>query len=92
MKLSYIILTESGERLNMNQANEYQPNEFCWVNPNDSGRDYGLIYQPNDCTGFVFTTDPNDPEPAMAVTVPCKGYTADGVLLFNNADSVPFWL
>lgn len=92
MELSYIILTESGERLNMNQANEYQPNEFCWINPNDSGRDYGFRYQPNDRTGFVFTTDPNDPEPAMAVTVPCKGYTAGGVLLFDNADSVPFWL
>lgn len=92
MKLSYIILTESGERLDMNQANEYQPNEFCWINLNDSGRDYGLRYQPNDCTGLVFTTDPNDSEPIMAMSVPFQAFSADGVLLFDNADSVPFWL
>lgn len=92
MELSYIILTESGERLYMNQANEFNPNEFCWINPNDLHAPVVLVW--DNLESFCYMQDPEDDpnDPTIGVTIPFSAYDANGCLLYSDEGGVPVWL
>jgi hypothetical protein len=93
MKPSYIILTETGERLDLNQANEFNPNEF------------DLSYEFQDrCIGFYFTAmypnesycyrpDPNeDDDPITATTLGFRAYDSAGHLICEDEGGCGIWL
>lgn len=93
MKPAYIILTDSGERLDLNKASEFNPNE------------YDLSYEFQDCKiGFYFTSlYPNesycytpdyegDDEPITATTLGFKAYDESGNILFEDNGGNGFWL
>lgn len=95
MKLSYIILTESGERLYMGDAWKFNPNEYEWL----AGR-YGFCYcaeRPNDsyCYEPIFDEgfEGDLGECTMARTISYQGFDADGNLICHSSDhGTPFWL
>lgn len=94
MRPSYIILTETGERFDLNQANEFNPNE------------YDLSYEFQDrLIGFYFAAlcpeesycyspDIDDPEeePVTATTLGFKAYGAAGHLICEDEGGNGIWL
>lgn len=99
MKPAYIILTESGERLDLNQANEFNPNEYEWHQGDDWRNAVGLYIEPNDLTesycyrpDFDERFDDPEDEPTTATTIAFKAYDKDGNLLFENEGGNGFWL
>ena len=95
MRPSYIILIESGERLDLNQANEFNPNEFAWK---DHGIGYSFCeYEPDG--SYCYRPDYNerflgdDGIPTTAVTIPSRAYDQDGNMICEDTDhATSFWL
>jgi hypothetical protein len=98
MKPSYIILTESGERLDMNQANEFNPNEFEWHQGDDWRDSIGLYWGDDPGERYCYKadyderfTDPDD-GPATATTIAFKAYDNAGNVIFADEGGIGFWL
>lgn len=100
MRPSYIILTDSGERLDLNQANEFNPNEFEW-HTSDNWRDaVGLYIEPNDLTeSYCYKADyderfmDDEDTPSTATTIAFKAYDEAGNVLFEDPEGgCGFWL
>ena len=85
-KPSFIILLDSGERLDLNESNELHPNEFAL------GERVILVYEPkNPNESLCFEVDdPNDPD--RATTIPFELYSNDGTLLARRERVTVFWL
>ena len=83
---SYIILLESGERLDLSKANELCPNEYSL------GERLIFAYEPNDPneSRLFEVDDPNDPD--RATTIPYALFSADGTLLAMSERVTIFWL
>jgi hypothetical protein len=92
MKPSYIILTETGERLDLNQANEFNPNEYAWMN--DSGLNIGLYCNPEYLSeSYCYTPDiEEDDEPITATTLAFMLYDESGKMIFSDEGGNGFWL
>ena len=92
MKPSYIILTESGERLNILDAIHYNPNRaetyYEWAS-----RKIGFCFSkkhPNE--SYCFTPDQED-DPITAHTVLFRAYDESGNIICTGSDHVTqFWL
>ena len=92
MKPSYIILTESGERLYIADAIHYNPTRpetyFEWAS-----RKIGFCFcktRPNE--SYCFTPDQID-EPVTAHTVLFEAYDESGKLICKGSDHITqFWL
>lgn len=98
MKPSYIILTESGERLNMNQANEFNPNEFEWHQGDNWHESIGLYWGDDPGERYCYRadyderfTDPDD-GPTTATTLAFRAYDSAGNMIFENEGGLGFWL
>ena len=98
-KPSYIILLESGERLNINEAIEFNPNEYEWHDSDDYRDAVGLFIDVNDLAeSFCFRADYDerfdDPEdgPTTATTIAFKLYDEEDNLLFEDEGGNGFWL
>lgn len=91
MKPSYIILIETGERLNLSDAYEFNPNEYAWKD-----RLIGFCFSekyPNE--SYCYKPDIDDPEeePITATTILFKAYDEDNNLLCEDTDHVTgMWL
>ncbi len=94
MKLSYIILNDSGERFDLSQANEFNPNEYAWIDPNGFLPTIALSWDAENLDGFCYMQDPNDDpnDPAIGVTIAFSSYDANGCLLYSDEGGVTFWL
>lgn len=91
MKPSYIILIETGERLNLSDAYEFNPNEFAWKN-DTIGFFFSEDY-PNE--SFCYSPDIDDPEeePITATTILFKAYDEHDNLVCEDTDHVTgMWL
>ena len=91
---SYIILIETGERLDIANAYEFNPNEWAWKD-----REIGFSYaeaQPDE--SYCYSPDhderfDDDGEPTTAHTILFKAYDQDGNLICQDVDHVTsFWL
>lgn len=93
MKPSYIILTESGERLDISQANEFNPNEFD-LSFEFQDRNIGFYFSPEyPNESYCYTPDPNgDDEPVTATTLGFKAYDEDGHLICEGEGGGGLWL
>ena len=93
MRPSYIILTETGERLDLNQANEFNPNEYDFTHVLN-GRYLGFYFSaeyPNE--SYCYAPDPNeDDEPVTATTLGFKAYDEDGHLICQDEGGCGIWL
>lgn len=93
MKPSYIILTETGERLDLNQANEFNPNEYD-LSYEFQDRKIGFYFTsayPNE--SYCYTTDDNgEDEPIMATTLAFEAYDQDGQLICEDEGGCGLWL
>ena len=93
MKPSYIILTESGERLDLSQANEFNPNEYDLsyeFQDKAVGFYFSSLY-PNE--SYCYTPDPNeDDEPITATTIGFRAYDEAGHLICEDEGGSGFWL
>lgn len=87
MKPSYIILTETGERLDLNQANEFNPNEYAWAN-------IGLYCDPDNLSeSYCYTPDyEGEDEPTTATTLGFKAYDPAGNLICQGEGGCGIWL
>ena len=93
MKPSYIILTASGERFDLNRANEFNPNEYdlCFEFPDRKIGFYYTSLYPNE--SYCFTPDPNeDDEPITATTLGFKAYDSAGNLICKDEGGCGIWL
>ena len=94
MKPSYIILTETGERFDLNQANEFNPNEF---DVSYEFQDYFMGFyftslHPEE--SYCYSPDVDDPEeePVTATTIGFKAYDAAGHLICEDEGGNGIWL
>lgn len=87
MKPSYIILTETGERLDLNQANEFNPNEYVWAN-------IGLYCDPDYLSeSYCYTPDyEGEDEPTTATTLGFRAYDPAGNLICQGDGGCGIWL
>ena len=94
MTLSYIILNDSGERLDLSKANEFNPNEFAWTDPNGFLPPVALSWDDDNLDGFCYMQDPNeDPnDPAIGVTSPFSAYDSADNMICQDEGGVAFWL
>ena len=93
MKPSYIILTESGERFDLNQANEFNPNEFDLsyeFEDHKIGFYYTSLY-PNESYCYI-PDDNGDDEPVTASTIGFKAYDDAGHLICQDEGGNGIWL
>ena len=93
MRPSYIILTDSGERLDLSQANEFNPNEFD-VSFEFVDRLIGFYYSPEyPNESYCYTPDPNeDDEPITATTLGFIAYDENGNVICQGEGGNGFWL
>ena len=93
MRPSYIILTETGERLDSNQANEFNPNEYDFTHLL-KGRYLGFYFSPEyPNESYCYTPDPNgDDEPITATTLGFKAYDSAGHLICEGEGGGGLWL
>lgn len=94
MRPSYIILTETGERFDLNQANEFNPNEFD-VSYEFQDRLIGFYFTalyPEE--SYCYSPDIDDPEeePVTATTIGFKAYDATGHLICEDEGGNGIWL
>ena len=91
MRPSYIILIESGERLDLANAHEFNPNEYAWI-----GRNVGFSFCPHAPNeSYCFSPDyaPDYGLTDTAHTVLYRAYDSDGHLVCEDTDHVTmFWL
>jgi hypothetical protein len=100
MKPSYIILINSGERLDLNKANEFNPNEYEWHQANDWRDAVGLYVNPNDLNeSYCYKADFDErfmdeyDSPSTATTIAFKAYDKNDNLLFQDLEGgCGFWL
>jgi hypothetical protein len=99
MKPSYIILTETGERFDLNQANEFNPNEYEWHQGDNWVNSVGLYIEVNDLTeSYCYRPDFDerfdDPEdgPTTATTLAFKAYDETGHLVCEDEGGCGIWL
>ena len=89
MRPSYIILTKSGERLDIANAYEFNPNEYAWKD-----RLIGFCFSekyPNE--SYCYTPDiEDDNEPITATTLGFKAYDAAGNLICEDEGGCGIWL
>jgi hypothetical protein len=94
MKPAYIILTETGERIDLCQANEFNPNEFD-LSFEFSDRLMGFYYTalyPEESYCYKPDLDPDGDEPTTATTVGFKVYDSDGNTICQNEGGNGIWL
>lgn len=94
MRPSYIILTETGERFDLNQANEFNPNEYD-ISYEFQGRLIGFYFTslyPEE--SYCYSPDIDDPEeePVTATTLGFKAYDAAGHLICEDEGGCGIWL
>ena len=94
MRPSYIILTDSGERLYLDGAQQFSAYEYEW----QAGR-FGFWFdpeQPNDsyCYEPIFDPDFDGDlgECIQARTIPFRAFDAAGHLICQDNGGVCFWL
>ena len=94
MNISFIILTASGERLDLNEANEFNPNEYAWSNPNDPNEYVALLWDAKNLEGYCYKLHPEDDpnDPTRAVTIGFKAYDSEGNEICQDAGGGLFWL
>ena len=93
MRPSYIILTKSGERLDLNQANEFNPNEFD-LSFEFQAQNIGFYFSPGyPNESFCYEPDPNgDDEPITATTIGFEAYDDAGHLICQDEGGSGLWL
>ena len=93
MRPSNIILTKSGERLDLNQANEFSPNEYH-ISFEFYERNIGFFFSPEyPNESYCFTPDPNgDEEPITATTIGFKAYDETGNIICQDEGGNGIWL
>lgn len=87
MKPFYIILTDTGERLELSDAFRYEPNDYEVIYEFTErllGFDFAVLY-PNE--SFCYRVDPFEDEPTTATTIAYQAYSEDGHLLCQSAES-----
>lgn len=93
MTLSYIILTDSGERFDLSKANEFNPNEYD-LSYEFYDRKIGFYFTslyPNE--SYCYTPDPNgDDEPITATTLGFTAYDSDGNVICSDEGGGGLWL
>lgn len=94
MRPSYIILTETGERLDLNKANEFNPNEYD-LNFEFQDRLIGFYFSseyPEE--SYCYSPDIDDPEeePVTATTIGFKAYDETGHLICEDDGGNGIWL
>ena len=94
MRPYYIILTDTGERLDLSQANEFNPNEFDlmyeWAD-----RLIGFSFSPDyPNESYCYTPDYEDgeDEPITATTLGFKAYDETGHLVCEDEGGCGLWL
>lgn len=92
MKPYYIILTDSGERFDLSKANEFNPNEFAWINPNDPHAPVVLVW--DTLESYCYMQDPEDDpnDPTRGVTLAFSAHGEAGDLICQDEGGVSFWL
>ena len=92
MKPYYIILTDSGERFDLSKANEFDPNEFVWINPNDLHAPVVLVC--DTLESFCYMQDPEDDadDPTKGVTLAFSAYDSADNMIYQAEGGVPVWL
>lgn len=95
---SYIILTKTGERFNLNESTEFNPNEFEW-HQGDSWIDAtGLFWDDEHGERYCYRADYDerftDPEdgPTTATTLAFRAYDSAGNMIFEDEGGNGFWL
>lgn len=95
MKPSYIILTETGERLDLCNAEEFNPNEYAWKELGigfsfcEYEPDGSYCYRPDYDERFIG----EDGIPTTAHTILFEAYDQDGNMICEDTDHVTsFWL
>jgi hypothetical protein len=93
MRPSYIILNDSGERFDLNQAHEFNPNEYD-LSYEFQDRNIGFCFSPEyPNESFCYEPDPNgDDEPITATTLGFKAYDAAGDLICQDEGGCGIWL
>lgn len=93
-KPSYIILLESGERLNINEAIEFNPNEYEWID-----RETGFYFEEDDPNeSYCYKVDhderfEDDGVPVTATTQFYRAYDEDGNVVCEEIEHITgFWL
>ena len=93
MRPSYIILTDSGERLELANAYEFNPNEYD-LSYEFQDRKIGFYFTslyPNE--SYCYTPDiEGDEEPVTATTLAFKAYDAAGNLICRDEGGCGIWL
>ena len=93
MRPSYIILTDSGERLDLCNAYEFNPNEYD-LSYEFQGRQIGFYFTslyPNE--SYCYIPDPNeDDEPITATTIGFRAYDSAGHLICEDEGGSGIWL
>ena len=94
MKPYYIILTDSGERFDLSKANEFNPNEFAWINPNDLHAPVVLVWDSKDLEGYCYMQDPDDDpnDPVIGVTLAFSAYDSADNMICQAEGGTAFWL
>jgi hypothetical protein len=93
MRPSYIILTKSGERLDIVNAYEFNPNEFD-ILYEFQDRKIGFYFSPEyPNESYCYTPDPNeDDEPITATTIGFEAYDETGNVICQGDGGNGFWL
>lgn len=93
MKPSYIILTETGERLDLNQANEFNPNEFD-ISYEFLDRLIGFYFcpeYPQESYCYSHDMDGED-EPVTATTIGYRANDDAGHIICEDEGGNGIWL
>lgn len=93
MKLAYIILTETGERFDLDKANEFNPNEHD-LSYEFQDRKIGFYFTslyPNESYCYAPDIEGED-EPITATTLGFKAYDAAGELICQGEGGCGIWL
>lgn len=94
MKPSYIILTETGERFDLNKANEFNPNEYdlSFEFPDRLIGFYFSPEYPNESYCYTPDLEPDGSEPITATTLGFRAYDPAGNLICSDEGGCGFWL
>lgn len=94
MRPSYIILTETGERFDLNQANEFNPNEYD-ISYEFQDRLIGFYFSslyPEESYCYSPDLYPDGDEPITATTIGFKAYDETGNVICQGEGGNGFWL
>lgn len=100
MRPSYITLANMPtERFYLSQANEFNPNEYAWMDSDDPRDAIGLCIDPDNLAeSFCYKADYDErfmdeyDEPETATTLAFKLYDEEDNLLFEDEGGSSFWL